>query len=58
MDEFGRLSKSFCSSVSLFVWFGSICSPCDFLFMNLRYSSRADGGDGGYLCMDAFIDAG
>ena len=58
MDEFGRLSKSSCSRISLSVWFGSICSPCDFSFMNLRYSSRADGGDDGYMFLVAFMDAG
>ena len=58
MDEFGRLLKSDCREVSLSVWFGSILSPCDFSFMNLRYSSRADGGDGGYVCLIAFIVAG
>ena len=59
MDEFGRLSKSSCSRVSLLVWFGRICcAPCNFSFMNLRYSSRADGGDDGYMCLIAVIDAG
>ena len=58
MDEFGSLSKSDCREMSLSDWFGRILSPCDFSFTNLRYSSRADGGDGGYLCLIAFMVAG